>query len=93
MDALYVSCFSSESERLWRDTEQTSGLTQIEPWLYPVRRWPEDRNLVIRSERGDPLAGPAITVSGHQTVPVVAASSCLHVSLRPQHERDANTCL
>jgi hypothetical protein len=75
MNACYLSGFSGESERLWRDAEQTCGLVQIEPWLYSIHRWPEDRDLVIRPERGHSLAGPAIAVAGHQTVSIEDAGN------------------
>lgn len=34
------------------------------------RRWPEDRDLMMRPVRGDPLACPSIAVAGHQSIAV-----------------------
>lgn len=69
MNAFNFSGFGSQSECLRRYTETARGPAQIEPWFDPVRRWAEDRDFVIRPERGDPPAGPAIA-AGHQPVPV-----------------------
>src|SRR3954464_69828 len=75
MNAFDLARFGGDPERLRRDAEQTCGLVQIEPWLYPIHRWPEDRDLLIRPERGHPLAGPAIAVAGHQAVSIEDAGN------------------
>lgn len=75
MNAFDVARFGGDPERLRRNAEQTCGLVQIEPRLDPVRRQAEDRNRVVRPERGDPLPRPAIAVAGQQTVSVEDAGN------------------
>ena len=67
--------FGGEPKRLRCDAEQTRRLVQVKPWLVPIRRRPEDRDLVMRPERGDPLTCPAIAVAGQQAVPVEDAGN------------------
>ncbi|WP_316978273.1 hypothetical protein [Shumkonia mesophila] len=75
MNALDLSRFGGEPEGLRCDTEQPCGVAQIEPWFHPVRLRTEARDFVMRPERSDPLARPAIGVSGYQAVPVEDAGN------------------
>ena len=75
MNTFDLACFRGEPEGLRHNAEETRGLAQIEPRLVPVRRRPEDRDLVMRPERGNPLARPAIAMAGHQAVPVENAGN------------------
>ncbi len=59
--------FGGEPERLRCNAEQTRRLGQIEPWLVPIRRRPKDRDLMMRSERGDPL--PSFPTPTEPTIP------------------------
>ena len=70
MNGFDLARFGGEPERLCCNAEQTRRLVQIEPWLVPVRRRSEYRDLMVRPERGDPLPCPAIAVAGHQSVSV-----------------------
>lgn len=44
-------------------------------WLFAVRRWPEDRDLMMRPVCGDPFACPSIAVAGHQSIAVEDAGN------------------
>ena len=47
MNSLDLAGLGGEPERLRRDTEEACCLVQVKPWFVPVRRMPEDRDLVI----------------------------------------------
>src|SRR5882724_8271826 len=70
MNAVDLAGFGGEPESLRCNTEEARRLVQVEPWLVPVRRRPEDGDLVMESMRGGPLSCPAIAMPGHEAVPV-----------------------
>src|SRR5512134_922830 len=75
MGAFDLARLGGEPERLWGNADEAGGLAQIEPWFFPVRCRAKDRDLVVRSERGDPLARSAITMARHQSVPIKDAGN------------------
>jgi hypothetical protein len=84
MNPFDLTGFGGEPERLRCNAEETRGIGQVEPWLFPVRRWPEDRDFVMRPEGSDSLACPSIAVAGHQPVPVQDAGNQIIVG--DQHQ-------
>ena len=70
MNALDLTCLSGEPEGLRCNAEKAGRLVQVKPWFVLLRCRPEDRDLVMRSVRGDPLPCPAIAMPGHQAVAV-----------------------
>lgn len=65
-----LTSFGSEPKRFCGNADMARGLAQVEPRLIAVGRCSEHWNLVVRPERSDAFARPAIAVAGHQTVPV-----------------------
>ncbi len=51
-------------------TDQTRGLREVEPPFTDASLGAVDRDLVMTSQRGNPLAGPEITTSGTKTIAV-----------------------
>ena len=62
--------FGSEPKRLGGNADMARGPAQVEPRLISIRRGAEHRDPVMRPERSDTFARPAIAVAGHQTIPV-----------------------
>lgn len=60
------------------------GLAQVEPWLVPIRRGSEDRDLMMRSQCGYLLACPAIAMAGEKTIPVEDASDQIIIGKEDQ---------
>ncbi|WP_292615585.1 hypothetical protein [Mesorhizobium sp.] len=69
MNAFDLARLGGEPEGLRCNAKKARRLVQVKPWLFAVRRWPEDRDLV-RPVRGDPFVCPAIAVAGHQPIAV-----------------------
>jgi len=70
VNRLDLAGLSCQPERSGRDTEKLRGLTKVQPRFDSVIGGFVDGNAVMRAQRGDALAGPAIAMACHQTVPV-----------------------
>ncbi|WP_292176116.1 hypothetical protein [Mesorhizobium sp.] len=75
MNAFDLARLGGEPEGLRCNAEKARRLVQVKPRLFAVRRWPEDRDLMMRPVRGDPLACPSIAVAGHQSIAVEDAGN------------------
>src|SRR5690349_8257085 len=70
MICLDLSGFRRQPESLGRDLEELCGVGEVEPRLDAIRSMFEHRNAMMRAQRGDSLAGPAIAISGLEAVAV-----------------------
>lgn len=70
MNTLDVAGLGGESEGFCCNAEQARGVGQVEPGFDAVRSRAEHRDLVMRPERGDPFAGPSVSMAGQQAVSV-----------------------
>jgi hypothetical protein len=87
MNAFDLARLGGEPEGLRCNAEKARRLVQVEPWLFAVRRWPEDRDLMMRPVRGDTFACPAIAVAGHKSIAIANASD--HIIAGDQHQLGA----
>jgi len=60
------------------------GLAEIEPRLIPIFGWLVHWNAVMRAQRGDALACPAVAVTGDEAIPIEDAGD--DIIIRDQHE-------
>ena len=67
--------FGGEPEGLSRDAYVAGGFAQVEPRFLSVGRRTEDRNPVVRSQRGDPFARPAIAMASQESIAVEDAGN------------------
>ena len=60
------------------------GLTEIEPRFIPIFGWLVHWNAVMRTQRGDALACPAVAMTRDEAIPVEDAGD--HIIIGDQHE-------
>ncbi|HEX9070897.1 MAG TPA: hypothetical protein VF852_02985, partial [Pseudolabrys sp.] len=70
MDRLDVTGLRCQPEGSRGDVEEPRGLAEVQPRLDPVMGRLMDWNAMMRAQRGDALARPAIAIASHQSVPV-----------------------
>ena len=75
MNGIDLMGFSRQSERSRRDPEQPRGFAEVEPGFDPVLGRLVDGNTVMRAQRSDALAGPAIAVARLEAVAVEEAGN------------------
>ena len=62
-----------QPQRLGRDLQKARGVGEIEPWLDAVVGGLEHRDSVVRAQRGDAFAGPAVSMAGFEAIAVEKA--------------------
>ena len=84
MNRFNITGFRCQPERSRRDMEKARGFAEVEPRFDSVADGFVDGNAVMRAQRGDTLARPAIAVACDQSVPVQDASDKIVVG--DQHQ-------
>ena len=75
MNAFDLTGVGGKPKRFGCDAQEARRLVQSKPWLLPVRCWPEYRDFMMRPERRDAFAGPAVAVARHQSVAIEDAGN------------------
>src|SRR4029077_19598911 len=84
MDSLDLAGLSGKPERLGRDVKETCRPAQIEPRFDAVFGWFVNWNAVVRPQRRDAFASPAIAMAGDEAVAVEGASDQIVVGDQDQ---------
>ncbi len=74
MASVDLAGLGCQPQRLRSDLQNARGVGEIEPGFDAICGGFEHRNAMVRTQRGDALAGPAIAVAGFQSVAVEEAS-------------------
>ena len=75
MNALDLGILGSDAEGFGADAEMGRRFGQIEPGFDAAVGRAMHRDLMVRAQRGDALAGPAVAVARRELVPDVVVSS------------------
>ncbi len=84
MNRLDLIGFRCQPKRSGRDTQKLRGLAEVQPRFDSVIGGLVDRNAMMRAQRGDALAGSAIAIACHQSVPVQDAGD--EIVIGDQHQ-------
>src|SRR6185369_17431815 len=70
VDGADLASFCRQPERLWCDLEKLCGFAEVQPWFDPVVVGFEHRDAMMRSQRRNALACPAIAMAWDEAVAV-----------------------
>src|SRR5215210_671367 len=84
MNRLDLASLRCQSERSWGNMQKSRGVAEVQPRLDSIIGRLVDGDAVMRTQRRDPLTGPAIAIARDQSVPVQDAGD--EIIIGDQHQ-------